>query len=64
MSDLVVIAFDYTEDLRSDKRPYLEDRPVGCVVTAAGEQAAVTTLAALRSVDRNCWACRRNTCSN
>jgi FMN reductase len=40
----------YTEDLRSDKRPYLEDRPVGCVVTAAGEQAAVTTLAALRSV--------------
>jgi FMN reductase len=50
LSGLVKNALDYTEDLRSDKRPYLEDRPVGCVVTAAGEQAAVTTLAALRSV--------------
>jgi FMN reductase len=50
LSGLVKNALDYTEDLRSDKRPYLEDRPVGCVVTAAGEQSAVTTLAALRSV--------------
>ena len=50
LSGLVKNALDYTEDLRSDKRPYLEDRPVGCVVTAAGEQAAVTTLAALRSI--------------
>jgi FMN reductase len=50
LSGLVKNALDYTEDLRSDKRPYLEDRPVGCVVTAAGEQAAVTALAALRSV--------------
>jgi FMN reductase len=38
LSGLVKNALDYTEDLRSNKRPYLEDRPVGCVVTAAGEQ--------------------------
>jgi FMN reductase len=50
LSGLVKNALDYTEDLRSNRRPYLEDRPVGCVVTAAGEQGAVTTLAALRSV--------------
>jgi FMN reductase len=50
LSGLVKNALDYTEDLRGNARPYLEDRPVGCVVTAAGEQGAVTTLAALRSV--------------
>jgi FMN reductase len=50
LSGLVKNALDYTEDLKSNKRPYLQDRPVGCVVTAAGEQGAVTTLAALRSV--------------
>src|SRR5882757_2355343 len=38
LSGLVKNALDYTEDLRSHKRPYLGDRPVGCVVTAAGEQ--------------------------
>jgi FMN reductase len=43
LSGLVKNALDYTEDLRSNNRPYLEDRPVGCVVTAAGEQGAVTT---------------------
>jgi FMN reductase len=46
LSGLVKNALDYTEDLGSEKRPYLEDRPVGCMVTAAGD----TTLAALRSV--------------
>jgi FMN reductase len=50
LSGLVKNALDYTEDLRNNKRPYLEDRPIGCVVTAAGAQGAVTTLAALRSV--------------
>src|SRR3981189_1287502 len=50
LSGLGKNALDYTDDLRSNKHPYLEDRPVGCVVTAAGEQGAVTTLAALRSV--------------
>jgi FMN reductase len=50
ISGLVKNALDYTEELRGDKRPYLEGRPVGCLVTAAGEQGAVTTLGALRSV--------------
>ncbi|MEH2478098.1 FMN reductase [Nitrobacteraceae bacterium AZCC 2146] len=50
ISGLVKNALDYTEELRGNKRPYLEGRPVGCLVTAAGEQGAVTTLNALRSV--------------
>jgi FMN reductase len=50
ISGLVKNALDYAEELRCDRRPYLEGRPVGCVVTAAGEQGAVTTLGALRSV--------------
>jgi FMN reductase len=43
-------ALDYTEELKTDRRPYLEGRAVGCIVTTAGEQGAVTTLIALRSV--------------
>jgi FMN reductase len=50
ISGLVKNALDYVEELRNDERPYLEGRAVGCVVTAAGEQGAVTTLLALRSV--------------
>lgn len=50
ISGLVKNALDYLEELRADRRPYLEGRPVGCIVTAAGEQGAVTTLGALRSV--------------
>jgi FMN reductase len=50
ISGLVKNALDYTEELRGDPRPYLEGRPVGCIVTAAGEQGAVTTLIALRSI--------------
>jgi len=38
------------EDLREDKRPYLDGRAVGCIATAAGWQAAASTLAALRSI--------------
>ena len=60
LSGLVKNALDYTEDLRSDKRPYLEDRSVGCVVTAAGEQSAVTTLAALRCVVHACGVGQRS----
>ncbi len=43
-------ALDYIEDLSKDGRPYLEGRAVGCCAVAAGWQASVTTLAALRSV--------------
>jgi FMN reductase len=50
ISGLVKNALDYTEELKGDQRPYLEGRAVGCIVTAAGEQGAMTTLIALRSV--------------
>jgi FMN reductase len=50
ISGLVKNALDYVEELRTDERPYLEGRAVGCVVTAAGEQGAVSALLALRSV--------------
>ena len=43
-------ALDYVEDLSKDERPYLESGAVGCCSVAAGWQASVTTLAALRSV--------------
>ncbi|WP_206518165.1 NAD(P)H-dependent oxidoreductase [Rhodococcus sp. X156] len=50
ISGLVKNALDYVEDLRQDARPYLDGRAVGCVATAYGWQASVTTLTALRSV--------------
>ncbi|SDD85618.1 NADPH-dependent FMN reductase [Actinokineospora iranica] len=50
VSGLVKNALDYVEDLRGDTRPYLDGRAVGCIATAAGWQASVTTLTALRSV--------------
>jgi FMN reductase len=50
ISGLLKNAIDYTEDLRDDRRPYLDGRAVGCIVTASGFQGANTTLAALRSV--------------
>jgi FMN reductase len=50
ISGMVKNALDYTKYLRDDQNPYFAGRPVGCVTTAAGEQGAVTTLEALRSV--------------
>lgn len=50
ISGLVKNALDLLEDLRKDERCYLEGRAVGCVVTAAGWQAAVTTLESLRAI--------------
>jgi FMN reductase len=50
ISALVKNALDLLEDLRAEDRPYLQDRAVGCIVTAAGWQACGTTLTALRSV--------------
>jgi len=50
VSGLVKNALDYVEDLREAPRPYLDGRAVGCVSTAQGWQAAVTTLTALRSI--------------
>lgn len=50
VSGLVKNALDLLEDLREDKRCYLDGRAVGCIVTAAGWQAAVTTLESLRAI--------------
>lgn len=50
ISGLVKNALDLLEDLRDDTRVYVDGRPVGLVVTAAGAQACGTTLAALRAV--------------
>lgn len=50
MSGLIKNAIDYTEDLRDDRRAYLEGRAVGLIVSAYGWQATTTTLSSLRSV--------------
>jgi FMN reductase len=50
VSGLVKNALDLLEDLSRDERSYLDGRAVGLVVTAAGWQAAVTTLEALRAI--------------
>jgi len=49
MSGLVKNAIDHLEELRDDARPYLTDRAVGVIVTAAGWQACGTTLVSVRS---------------
>lgn len=48
ISGLVKNAVDYLEELRDDAVPYLGGKAVGCVTTAYGWQAAVSTLSALR----------------
>jgi FMN reductase len=50
ISGLIKNALDYTEDLRSDERVYLDGRAVGCIATGAGWQSVGSTIAALRSV--------------
>ncbi len=50
VSGLVKNALDLLEDLRGDERAYLDGRAVGCIAVAAGWQAAVTTLEALRAI--------------
>lgn len=49
-SGLVKNALDHIEELREDRRPYLQDRAVGLIVCAEGAQAMGSTLAALRTV--------------
>jgi FMN reductase len=48
ISGLVKNAVDYLEELRDDTAPYLDGKAVGCVTTAHGWQAAVSTLSSLR----------------
>lgn len=49
ISGMIKNALDYLEDLRTDRRPYLEGR-AGCVGCAAGWQAAASALTGLRSI--------------
>jgi FMN reductase len=50
ISGLVKNAIDLLEDLRDDRRVYLDGRAVGLTVVAAGWQACGSTLSALRAV--------------
>lgn len=50
ISGLMKNALDYIEDLSADTRVYFDGRPVGLIATAFGHQAAVSTLATLRSI--------------
>jgi FMN reductase len=50
VSGMIKNALDYAEDLRGDRRPYLDGRAVGLIVCATGWQATGTTLMTLRSV--------------
>jgi FMN reductase len=50
MSGLIKNAIDFLEDLRDDKRPYLDRRAVGCIVTAFGWQGGGATLGSVRTI--------------
>lgn len=50
ISGLVKNAVDLLEDLRSDQRPYLDGRAVGCIVTGFGWQGCGTTLTSVRTI--------------
>jgi FMN reductase len=50
MSGLVKNAVDLLEDLRTDARPYLDGRAVGCIVTGSGWQGCGTTLTSVRTI--------------
>ena len=49
LSGMVKNGLDHLEALRDDPRPYLDGRPVGTIVNAAGWQACGTALVSLRS---------------
>ncbi|MEV6028431.1 NAD(P)H-dependent oxidoreductase [Streptomyces sp. NPDC052036] len=49
-SGLLKNALDHIEELRTDERPYLSGRAVGCVTVAQGWQSGVSTLGALRTI--------------
>ena len=50
VSGMVKNAIDYVENTAKDPRPYLTDLPVGLIALAGGHQAAVSTLAMLRTI--------------
>ncbi len=50
VSGLVKNALDYLEELREDRRPYLDGRAVGLIAVARGWQACSATLGTLRQI--------------
>jgi FMN reductase len=50
ISGLLKNGIDLLEDLRTDSRPYLDNRAVGCIVTAFGWQGGGTTLISVRTI--------------
>jgi len=50
ISGLVKNSLDLLEDLRNDRRPYLDGRSVGCIITASGWQTVGSALNSLRSI--------------
>jgi len=50
LSGMVKNAIDHLQDTAADPRPYLTDLPVGLIAVAGGYQAAVSTLATLRTI--------------
>ena len=50
ISGLVKNAIDYIEETSRDERVYLDERPVGLIVTAYGWKAVGSTLATLRAI--------------
>jgi FMN reductase len=50
ISGMVKNAIDYLEELANDRRPYLQGRPVGLIVTAFGHQAANSGMTTLRTI--------------
>jgi FMN reductase len=50
VSGLIKNALDYVEDLRADRRVYLDGVAVGLIACAGGWQGASQTLAALRAI--------------
>jgi FMN reductase len=49
MSGLIKNALDYLQALANGPAPYLHDKAVGCIVSAAGWQAGASTLTSLRT---------------
>jgi FMN reductase len=50
ISGLLKNGIDLLEDLSTDTRPYLDNRAVGCIVTAFGWQGGGTTLISVRTI--------------
>lgn len=50
ISGLLKNALDYTEELRDERRKYLDGVAVGCIACGAGWQAATHTLTVLRTI--------------